>query len=93
MVGVILLDIFAGLHESFHTLDTIGLVESEVGLVSHTVGGSSIDDEGIKLAEGSEDILVAIPCFGLVDDTLRNLVDICIETHAEKTLLLANLID
>ena len=69
------------------------LVESQIGLIGYAVGGCRIDDEGIKLAEGAEDVILAILGLCLVDDALGYLVEVCIETYAEKTLLLANLLN
>ena len=92
MVGIFLLQVVDGGLEGEDAIHTVSLVECQVGLVGHAVGGCGIDDEGVKLAEGAEDIVFAVLSLCLVDDTLGYLVQVCIETYAEKRLLLANLL-
>ena len=91
VVGIFFFQIVDGCLKSQQTIHSISLVESEVGLVGHAIGGCGIDDESVELAEGTEHIVLAVLGLCLVDDALWNFVDICIETYAEKTLLLANL--
>ena len=78
--------------ESEDAVYSVGLVESQIGLVGYAVGGCGVDDEGIELAESAEDIVIAVLLLGLVDDALGYLVDVGIETDTEKRLLLLDLL-
>ena len=84
VVGVFLLQVVDGGLESQDAIYTVCLVESQIGLVGHTIGGCGIDNQGIKLAQGAEDVVVAILSLCLVDDALGYLVDVGIETNTEK---------
>ena len=83
MVGVILVEIVDCLLEGNHSLHAKSLVEGEVGLVSYTVFCCGIDD---ILVECEYSVVV-------VEKMLRHLLKVCIETHAEKTLLSLNLLN
>ena len=92
VVGIFLLQVVDGSLESQDAIDSVSLVESEVGLVGHAIGGCGIDDEGIELAKGAEDVVVTVLFLCLVDDALGYLVDVGIETDTEKRALLADLL-
>ena len=92
MVGILLLQIVDGSLESQDAIHSVCLVESEVRLVGHAIRCCGVDDQGIELAEGAENVVLAVFLLCLVNDTLGYLVDICIQSYTEKTLLLLNLL-
>ena len=72
VVGVVFLEIIDGLLEGGYALEPHALVECEVGLVSHTVGGRRIDD-----------LLVELECgVFLFQQELWDLAKVCVESHA-----------
>ena len=81
VVGVVLLQILHRFLERHQTLYAVSLVESQIGLVGYAVIGRCVDDGLIKLKERIVQI----------EDTLGHLLGICIQSHAQKTLLLLNL--
>ena len=88
VVRILFLQILDGGLESHDAVYAVGLIEGQVGLVCHAVGCCGINDEGIELAKGAEDVVFAVLSLCLVDDALGYLVQVCIETYAEKRLLL-----
>ena len=77
VVGIVLLKIGHGLLEGHDALHTERLIESQVGLVCHTVGGCCVDN---LLVEGEDGVI-------LLQQVLRNLLRVCVETYAEEGLL------
>ena len=92
VLGIVLLQIFDNALESSHTLNAVSLVEGQVGLVGHTVGSSSINNAGAKLKQHAEGHLFLLVLF--LHNLLQafgHLVQVCVQSHAQKALLLANL--
>ena len=84
VVRIVSLQILDGVLEGDHTLYTTALVESQVRLVCHTVRGCGIDD---SLVESEHQLRLCTLDFLTLDDALRQLVNICIETYAQEALL------
>ena len=89
VVWIVALEILDGVLEGDHAVDTTALVESQVWLVSHTVRSGCVDDSLVELKHHL--------CFCALDfltlcDALRQLIDICIKTYAQETLLGENLL-
>ena len=78
---MMLLEVSDGFFERYHAFHTIGLVESEVRFVGHTVGCSGVDNSLIKLEDGIVE----------VEDALGHLLGVGVQSHAEETLLLLDL--
>ena len=83
MMRVVLLQVVTGLDECLHAFETVCLIEGKVGLVGYAIGGCGIDNSLIKLEDGVVH----------VKHTFGHLLRVAVQTHAEKTLLLADLTD
>ena len=89
MVWIVTVEILDGVFEGNHAIDATALIESQVWLVSHTVWGCCIDD---SLVESEYHFgFCALDVFTL-GDALWQLVDICVKTYAQETLLGENLL-
>ena len=92
VVGVFLFQVVDSSLKGKDAVYTIGLIEGKVRFVGDTIGGSGVDDEGVELTEGAEEIIFAVFLLRLVDDALGYLVDVRIKSNTEETLLLADLL-
>jgi len=93
VVGIFFLQVIDGCLEGEDAVYTISLIKGKIGLVSDTIRCCRVDDEGVKLAKGTENIVFSVLSFCLVDNTLGDFVQVSIQTYAEKRLLLADLCD
>ena len=83
VLWVVLVEVLDGLLKRNPSLHAHALIESEVGLVCHTIGCGGINN---CLVEGKDGVF-------LLQQMLWNLLDVGVETHTEEGLLGENLID
>ena len=79
---MVCLQVVDGLDEALHALQTMGFVEGQVGLVGHAIRGRGIYDGLVELKNRVME----------VEDALRHLLRVAVETHAEERALLLNLL-
>ena len=83
MVGIDATNVVDGLDEGVESAQSIALIECDIRLVSNAVGRCSVDDGLIEIKDG---VLV-------IFNTCWHLVDVGVETYAEKSLLCENFLD
>ena len=83
VLRIVLVEIRDSLLERNPALHTHALIEGEVGLVGHAVGCCGVDD---SLVEGKDGVF-------LLQQVLRNLLDVGVETHTQEGLLRENLVN
>ena len=83
VVGVVIFQIGYRLLEGHHATHAHALVESQVGLVGHTIGSGSVDNGLVELEDGV--VLLA--------QVLREFAHIGIQSYTKKRLFIENLID
>ena len=83
VLGIVLVEVRDGLLKRNPALHAHALVESKVGLVCHAIGCCGVDN---RLVEGEDGVF-------LLQQVLRNLLDVGVETYTQEGLLRENLVD
>lgn len=82
LVGIVFLDVTDGFLKGFPPFEAEALIEGEVGFVGHTQVGRGVDD---GFVEGEDGVF-------FLQEMLRYLLDVGIETYAEKRFLAADIL-
>lgn len=87
LVGIVCLDVLHRLLKRLPAFDAEAFVESEVGLVGHAVGGGGVDDGFVEREDG-----FCRRCT-VVNDVLRHLLQVGIESDAEERTFAGDVVD